>query len=268
MKSAILFLCLILFYGSKSQQLQSAPAVARTGAYGKMQNNALHFTANQAALGNSKCFAAALYGEKRFLLQELSLCHLALVQPAGDGAFGLQLAYTGNNDFNTTKIGFAYGRNLSGTIDAGVQFNYFHQHIRGYGNAAQLTIEGGVLVHLSELFHAGFQLSNPAGFSLQKQGAKPPSVYTTGASYQPSQNLTLTIELIKTEKLPLALQTTMEYRFAPKFWAAAGINSSTAAFFIAAGFRLKDFSIQIIGSVHPQIGLTPALMLSYNDMDK
>jgi hypothetical protein len=250
------------------QLLQTVPASARTGIYRNVQTNALHFTANQAALGHFKNFAAALYSEKRFLLQELSLFHLALAQPAGDGALGAQLAYSGNADYNTSKISFAYGRNLSGKVDAGIQFNYLNQYIRGYDNASQVTVEGGVVFHFSEVFHAGLQLCNPAGVLLDKTIGKVPALYTAGFTYQPSPQFGITAELVKTDKMPVAVQTGFEYRFAEKLWAKAGINSGTAAFFIAGGFGLKHFSIEAVGSVHPQLGFSPGLLLVFNGMGK
>jgi hypothetical protein len=232
------------FYCCKSQQGQTVPAAARTGVYDNVQNNALHFVANQAALGTAKKFAAALYGEKRFLLQELSFYHLALVQPAGDGAAGLQLAYAGNSDFYTSKIGFAYGRNLGEKLALGLQFNYINQHIHGYGNAAQVTVEGGLIVHVSEAFGAGFQVSHAAGAVLRKHNEKLPAIYTIGISYQPSGPFGITAEVVKTGSFPAALQAGLEYKFAKRLWAKAGITSGTAAFFIAVCFRLKDFSIE------------------------
>jgi len=252
----------------QSLHLMTAPAVVRTGAYSNVITNALYFTANQAALRTVKHFGAALYGEKRFLLQELSFYHLAVTQPAGDGAFGLQLAFAGNTDYNASKIGVAYGRKLGERVGAGVQFNYWNQGIRGYGNIAQVTIEGGLMFQFSDVFQAGLQLCNPIGVVFGKNSEKLPAVYTIGAGYQPSQNLNITAELIKTEQLPLAIQAGTAYRFAPKLWAKAGINSRTAAFYVAAGYQLNVFGIEAVGSVHPQLGLSPGLMITYNAMDK
>jgi hypothetical protein len=129
-------------------------------------------------------------------------------------------------------------------------------------------VEGGLLLHFSKAFHAGFQLSNPMGVVLHKWDRKLPAVYTMGVGYQPSPQVAVTAELLKTAELPVMVQGGLEYRFASTFWAKAGINSGTAAFFIAAGIQLKDFSIEVAGSVHPHLGLSPGLLLSYNGMEK
>lgn len=268
LKALLLFFNLLLFSCGYSQVLQAAPAATRTGTYGTAQTNALHVAANQAALAYFKHFSAAVYGERRFLLQELSTYYATVAQPVGDGAFGVQLFYSGNADYNASKVGLAYGRSLGKKVSVGLQFNYINQHLRGYGNAAQVSAEGGMLVRFSEGFHAGFQVRNPAGVTFNKAIEKLPPVYTAGFTYQPAQQLGITAELIKTAALPIAVQTGLEYRFAPAFWAKAGIASGTAAFFIAAGFQLKDFSIEVAGSAHPQLGVSPGLLLLYNDMGK
>lgn len=245
---------------------QSLPATLRTGVYGKVQSNALCFAANQAALGAVKNFEAALYVEKPFLLQALSVCHFAVAQPVGDGSFGLQLRYGGNSDYNSAKLGIAYGRTIGAKAAVGVQFNYWSRHISGYESTAQVTVEGGFLFHFSDAFHAGFQVCHPAGVVLSKSGKKIPALYTAGLTYQPSQSVSLTTEIAKSGALPVALQTGLQYRFAPALWAKAGINS-TKEFFIAARFQLNGFAIEFSGSVHAQLGLSPGLMLAYN-MDK
>jgi hypothetical protein len=260
-------LCFAYCCGQTLQPLP-VPAVARIGAYGSLHANALHSGANQAALGVVKTPAAALYGEKRFLLQELAMYHFALAQPAGAGAFGLQAVFAGNSDYSTSKIGVAYGMLLSPKVAIGVQFDYLAHRIRGYGSAAQVAAEGALLVHFSESLHAGLQVCHPAGIALRKGVAKLPAVYTAGLEYRPSPAVTLTAELIKTEQLPLAVQSGIEYRFTPKLCAKAGINSRTTAFFIAAGFELKTFRLELVGDAHPQLGLTPGLLLLYNGMGK
>jgi hypothetical protein len=270
LKYLFLLFDLLSFIYCRGQSFQPlpVPSVARIGAYGSLQPNALHGAANQAALGAVKTAAAALYGEKRFLLQELALYHFALAQPAGAGAFGLQAVFAGNSDYSTSKVGVAYGMPLSPKVVIGVQLDYLAYRIRGYGNAARVAAEGAVLVHFSESLHAGFQVCHPAGIASRKGVANLPAVYTAGMEYRPSSVVILTAELIKTEQFPIAVQSGIEYRFAPQLSAKAGINSRTAAFFVAAGFGLKTFRMELIGDVHPQLGLTPGLLLLYNGMGK
>jgi hypothetical protein len=103
---------------------------------------------------------------------------------------------------------------------------------------------------------------------LGKWGENVLPVYTLGGTYQPSRQFSLTAEVIKIRHQPLAVQSSMAYYITPKLWTKAGINSRTAAFFIAAGFQLQDFGLEAVGSVHPQLGFSPGLLLIYNGMGK
>jgi hypothetical protein len=269
LKFLVYIFCLVGYTHGYAQAVSVAvPAAVRLGVYSSAPQHPLQVAANQAVLGHVKTFALAVYGENRFRLRELASYQLALAQPVGAGAFALQIAYAGNVDYNTSKVGIAYGRSLRKDITIGVQFNYWNQRIQGYGSAAQVTVEGGMLVRLSDAFHAGLQVCNPFGVAFQKWDRKQPAVYTLGAAYQPAPQVALTAELVKSTALPLAVQAGLEYHFTQKLWALAGINSSTAAFFIAAGFEFSDFRITIAGAIHPQLGLTPGLLLSYNAMEK
>jgi hypothetical protein len=206
LKFLFYILCLVFYSSGYTQPVSALPAVVRLGAYSSVPQHALQMTANQAVLGHLKRFAVAVYGEKRFLLRELASYQVAVAQPVASGGFGLQLAYDGNTDYNTSKVGIAYGRTLSSRITMGVQFNYWSQHIQGYGRAAQVTVEGGLLVRFSEVLHAGFQVCNPLGVVLNKWDQKLPAVYTIGLHYQPASQVAITAELVKVAALPLAVQ--------------------------------------------------------------
>ena len=115
----------------------SAPYVG-LGAYSNYPD-AFSFHTNQAALAKMKMLSAGIYGEKRFLLNELSLYDAAIVLPTSSGNFGLDTRYYGFSDYNESQVGLAYGRNLGSKVDVGVQFNYYNVRIAGYGNAAAIN---------------------------------------------------------------------------------------------------------------------------------
>ena len=68
--------------------------------------------------------SAGVYGERRFLLDELSLYQLAIAVPTNSGNFGVKAGYYGFSDYNESQMGLAYARKLGSKVDIGVQFNY------------------------------------------------------------------------------------------------------------------------------------------------
>ena len=94
--------------------------------------------------------SAGVYGERRFLLNELSLYQLAIAVPTKSGNFGIKAGYFGFSDYNESQMGLAYARKLGSKVDIGVQFNYNGIQISGYGNSSAINFEIGTVLHLTD----------------------------------------------------------------------------------------------------------------------
>src|SRR5438045_1084491 len=121
-----------------SQAVRSPMSSAYTGpgAYSNNHIDVFSFHANQAALAKLNNISAGIYGEKRFLLNELGLYDAAIAIPTSSGNFGIDARYYGFADYNESQIGLAYARSLGNKVDVGVQFNYYNIRVAGYGNAS------------------------------------------------------------------------------------------------------------------------------------
>src|SRR5215467_1466054 len=120
------------------------------GTYSDDHLDVFSFHANQAALAKMKTVSVGIYGEKRFLLDELGLYNVALTLPTSSGNFGFDARYYGFSEYNESQLGLAYGRSLGHKVDLGVQFNYYSIRIAGYGNAAAINFEIGTIFHLTD----------------------------------------------------------------------------------------------------------------------
>ena len=134
-----------------------------------------------------KNVSAGVYGERRFMLDELSLYQLAIAVPASSGNFGVKAGYYGFSEYNESQIGLAYARKLGTKLDVGVQFNYNGVQISGYGNATAVNFEIGTVIHLTEKLNAGIHAYNPVGGKFGKNAEeKLASVYTVGLGFDAS----------------------------------------------------------------------------------
>ena len=133
------------------------------GAYSNNHTDVFSFTANQASMAQLKNAAVAVYGDRRFMLNEPNHYTAAFGLPTQSGNFGLKAGYYGFSDYNETQLGLAYGRKLGNKMDIGVQFNYNGIRIAGYGNDATISFELGTILHLTEKLHAGIHVNNPVG---------------------------------------------------------------------------------------------------------
>lgn len=267
MKPTALSLLVLFACTSYGQVLRKPVATPYTGlgAYSISHTDVFSFTANQASLAQLKNAAAGVYGERRFFLAELNNYNAAIALPTSSGNFGLKAGYYGFTDYNETQLGLAYARKLGSRADIGIQFNYNGIRIAGYGNASAVSFEAGSVLHLSDELHAGIHVNNPVGGKFGKeQQEKLPAVYTAGLGYEASEKFFVSMEIVKEENQPVTVNAGIQYRFLSMLLTRAGVSAATSSAWIGIGLLWKTFRVDVVTSYHPQLGLTPGLLLVFN----
>jgi hypothetical protein len=211
---------------------------------------------------------AGLYGERRFMLRELAWYQMAAALPTRSGNFGLKGTYFGSVANSEMEVGLAYGRKLGDKVAIGGQFNYYTQRVPQYYTTSALSIEAGILLKLNEQVQAGFHIYNPNGAPLSKTEEKLPAIYTAGLGYAPSDRLAITGEVQKIEDEDINLRAAVSYQFDKRLYAKAGISSANAIYTIAGGIKLSAISLEVMTSVHPQLGVSPGLMILFHQKEK
>lgn len=258
-----LFLVLVLTSPGFSQTLRRplAAAYAGLGAYSESHADLFSFTSNQASLAQLKQAAAGVYAERRFLLSELNSFTAVAGLPTSSGNFGWKASYYGFTGYNETQLGLAYARNLGKNIDAGVQFNYNGIQIaEGYGNAAAISFDAGILLLITERLRAGVQVSNPAGGKFGKSGEELAAQYSFGMGFEASEKFFFGAEIVKEEDRPVNVHAGLQYKFIPQLLARTGLSTSTSSLYFGVGLLLRSCRLDITTSYHPQLGLSPGLM--------
>lgn len=266
-KYFLLCLC-VCIASSLSGQAVRRPLAAGyigLGSYSLHHTDAFSFTSNQAALATSKTPAIGVYGERRFLLAETNLYSTVGILPTEHGNFGFQADYFGYKNFNESQIGIAYARNLGNSLDIGIKFNYYSFRIPTYASSSAVNFELGIIAHLTDKLHTGIHFYNPVGGTLSKtRNEKLGSIYKMGAGYEPSQNFLVSVEIVKQENLPVNFNAGLQYNFEKRFFARAGIATENESPYAGAGITWNVFRLDVTASYHPQLGLTPGLMLIAN----
>jgi hypothetical protein len=234
------------------------------GSYSTQHGDVFSFVNNQAALAQVKNIAVGVYGERRFLLAATSLYTAVVAVPTRNGNFGINIKYSGFKNFNENEIGLAYARSLGKKVDIGVQFNYYGYQVPAYNNAGTVNFEIGAMVHLTNQLNMGVHVYNPVGGKFSKTGEKLTSAYCVGLGYDVSDNFFVSSEIVKEENTAVNVNTGIQYRFMKQFFARAGIASATSTGYAGVGFAWNNFRLDVTGSYHPQLGLSPGLLLIMN----
>ena len=264
------FLSFILIRTGSAQSLRQpiSAIYLGLGAYSTQQNDVFSFVNNQAALAQAKNPAAGVYGERRFLLAATSMYAAAVAIPSKLGNFGVNLKYAGYKSFNENQIGLAYARSLGSKVDIGVQFNYYGYKVPSYTSASTVNFEIGALIHLTDKLNAGIHVYNPVGGTLSKTDEKLTSAYKVGLGYDASERFFVSAEIVKEEDYPVNVNAGVQYQFVKQFFARAGIASASSTAYAGVGISWTNLRLDISGSYHPQLGLSPGLLLIMNFGDK
>jgi len=265
--TAITLVCAHFAISAGAQSLRYSVAIPYTvlSAYSSQQSDALSFTGNQAALATTASAGIGIYGERRYFLEATTAYVIAAALPAQRGNFGVTVNYSGFKNFNETKLGLAYARNLGSSADVGIQFNYYGYQVPSYGKASAVFAEGGVIFHLTEKLNAGIHMYNPMRAKLGKDSdEKLAAVYKFGLGYDASANFFAGGEIIKEEDKPVNVTAGMQYQFAKQFFVRAGFLSESSTVFGGAGISWRNLRLDIAGSYHPQLGFSPGLLIIAN----
>lgn len=261
-----LFICII--YSNLHAQALRKPVSASyvgLGAYSINHADVFSCAANQASLAQVKNISIGAYGEERFLLTATNMYSAIVAIPSAEGNFALQIDYFGFKNYNESQVGIAYARSLGKNLDIGAKFNYYSFRIPTYQNSSSVNFEIGAIAHLTNKLNAGIHFYNPIGGNLSKtNGEKLVSIYKFGFGYEPSENFFISAEIVKQEDLPVNVNAGAQYNFQKQFFVRVGIASENESPYVGAGISWDNFRVDVSASFHPQLGLSPGLMLLVN----
>jgi hypothetical protein len=251
-------------------QVAVQPVAARylsLGAYSNRFNDVFGAKSNAASLSTLKQNGIGVYGERRFMLDQLNMYSLSGAFRTNSGTFGLSGSYFGFSQSNQTQLSLSYARKVAQTVDIGASFHYHAITQSGiYGNSSAITGSVSMLLHLSDKITAGLNVYNPirAQWSKVNDEERLPSRYTFGMGYDASDKFYLTAELEKEEGQEVNVNLAVHYQFIPQIFIRGGIASLTSSYYAGLGMQLSQFRFDIATSFHPQLGVSPGVVLLYN----
>lgn len=260
-------IALLIVCRAKAQVIKQPLSVSYSGpgAYSKNFSDIFSAVSNQASLASLKTGGFGVYGERRFLLEELNNYAAVLAVPTSSGVFGFEGDYFGSAAFNENELGILYARKITKQIDVGVKFNYYAVRIPGYGSAAAINFEAGTIIHLTDKLHTGIHIYNPGGSKLGKNGnEKLASVYRFGIGYEVSEMVFVSTEIVKQENQRISVNAGFQYNLHKNVFIRTGISTLTNNSYAAVGVQLSFARIDVNAAYHPQLGFTPGLLLLFN----
>lgn len=231
-------------------------------AYAQQMTDVFAFTGNPAALAKLRQSAIGVSAERRFLLQELNVCHMALAVNTQVGNWGARLAYTGVTSLYEYEASLAYSRHLGKAVALGIQFNAFGLHIPGNGHISLLTPELGLLLRLTNRLQAGLHIRNPALVKMRKAAPyRMAAMYEAGIGYEVASKVLVCLQLSGQEQLPWSALAGVQYNPVDRLLLRLGMETGQQMGYIGAGFSFEGLRLDLMARYHPQLGVSPGFSL-------
>ena len=193
MRSCFFTILLISLSLVSSAQNQDAKSNA-LGGCGLTQNSVWSNFTNQAGLAETKQFTIGVGTENSFGIKELSTHTAVFAIPVNGGVFGLNVAYTGFDLYNESKIGLAFAKKLSDNFNVGIQVDYLGVYADGgTNNHNNFTFEIGAQKRLMRELTLGAHIFNPIGVKLNEDEIIP-SIFKLGLRYDANDKVAIFTE--------------------------------------------------------------------------
>jgi hypothetical protein len=222
---------------------------------------------NQAGLGFLKTITAAAYFDNKFLLKDLSTGAAALAIPLKKaGVIGFSYVQTGGKLYKESKVGFAFSRAFGENISVGLQLNYQGVTIgEGYNSRkGTFTGEVGIQAKMLKRLTLGFHVYNPMMVKMANyNNERVPVIFRLGLLYQFSEKVFVTTECQKDILFKPFAKVGVEYAPVKSVFIRLGIATNPFQNGLGVGLKFGGMRIDVSSTIHPQLGISPQMGLSY-----
>lgn len=188
----------------------------------------------------------------------------ALFGMGKSSGIGLDIQHNGVNELSEQRIRLAYGRKLGARILLGGSLDALRLSASEYGSTTQGTFSVSMLAQVLPQVWIGARAQNP--FQLKIGPDLVPTVLRTGVCWNPSKLLLALFEVEKELERQASVKAGVEYRPGALLALRLGVrNAEVTRMSFGLGLRLKNsLQIDAASEWHPALGITPAIMISYN----
>ena len=254
----ILFSCFSLISFSQDYDATSNAL----GGCGLTKNNVWSNFTNQAGLAEINQFIIGAGTENSFGIKELSTHTAVFAIPVNGGVFGLNIAYTGFELYNETKIGLAFGKRLSKSFNIGIQIDYLGMYAdESTKNSSKFTFEIGAQKRLMRKLILGVHIFNPIAVKLNED-ENIPSIFKLGLCYDANEKVAIFTEWELESEQNAKLKFGLEYKIIKQLQLRTGFSTNPAKNFFGIGYTLNKTQLDIAVNRHQLLGYSPQFSVS------
>lgn len=265
---AITILFVLLFnFGSNAQNVCGARMAALNGS-AITHSDAFAGFHNLSAIAQLKGSSFAFFGQAAYGFTEIKDAGAAILQHLGTGVMGVVFQSYGNTEFSRQRMNLGYALPLSDKFRVSSSIGYSSTRIsNGYGKAHTLWTNIGATYDVRADWKWAAVIDFPV--SALKNAEEQPATLRMATTYSFGEQVFLSAQVISSTNAESAVSYSLGLEYFPieVFAFRLGINTHWQTWSMGVGTHLKNYSLDASATVHPQLGITPQISLTY-EMEK
>lgn len=221
---------------------------------------------NQAGLAHIHQPELAGSFQSRFLINELALASGLIVVPVQSSVFAVSVYQFGKTPFRQNKIGLAYARSITPSLNFGFQFNYYRLSVfEDNRSVGSWGIELGLQYRFSDEFSLGGHVTNPYQTFVETNSGdfKYPGIVNVGCMYRASESFLMIAEVENRFSEEVIVKTGLEYYLNEQIFFRGGITGNPFQLSAGFGFQVKKLQIDLASAYHQLLGNSPSVSFKY-----
>ncbi len=246
-----------------AQNVSGARMAALSGS-AITQSDAFSGFNNLSASAQMKGMSCAFYGQMPYSISEIKDAGVSILQHLGTGVMGVVFRSYGNTEFNRQGMNLGYAVPLSNKFKASASLGYSLTRISsGYGKAQTLWASIGATYDVRKDWKWAAVIDLPA--SALKNDEELPATLRLGTTYSFAEQVALSAQVISTTNAQASLSYSFGLEYIPieVFSLRFGMNTFWQTWSMGVGTKFRNCSFDAAAVVHPQLGLTPQISLTY-----
>lgn len=219
---------------------------------------------NLSANAEMKGLNCSFYGQIPYGIHAINDGGVAFSKHLVTGVMGVVCQSYGNSDFNRKRINLGYALMLSPKLSASGSMGYSFTRIgNGYGRTSNFWTN----VAATYSVRKDWKWAAVADFPLQsiKNNEGLPATLRLGTTYSFGEQVSLSAQLNSSTTLSSSLSYSfgLEYLLLEAFAIRVGMNTHWQTWSLGIGTRLKNYSLDVSSTIHPQLGISPQISFIY-----
>lgn len=215
------------------------------------------------AYTGDKNLQATATAEQRFGISDLTMANIGAAYGRNAGGFGIQLGSFGFDAYNETRLGLAYGRQLTDNFSIGAEFAAFATSTEGYASTFDITFGLGAQLRIIPELSVGARVFSPARTE-RLPDEYLPQLIALGVTYQPTDQLLINTEVHLDTNHPARFRGGLEYLPAEQLSIRLGVATEATELSFGLGYKVLEKLDLSAGAVwHEVLGVWPTVGVSW-----